>query len=74
MDVAKGNIGPEAQYEVVFANAKLKAEMKYVGAQASGGAFVEIGVDQLIEAIKKAIPGQVDDAILDVLKVALKAV
>lgn len=73
MDLAKGDIGPEAHYDVVFADAKLKAELKYAGAMGGAGLYVEVGVEQVVEAIKKAIPGQIDDAVLDVLKVALLA-
>lgn len=71
MDLAKGDIGPEAKYDVVFTEGKLRAELKYAGVMGGAGLYVEVGADQVVEAIKAAIPGKVDDAVLDVLKAAL---
>jgi hypothetical protein len=73
MEIVKGDLGPEAKYEVVFAEAKLKAELKYAGKMGGAGLFVELGADQVIDALKEAIPGTIDDAIFDVMKAALKA-
>jgi hypothetical protein len=73
MDITKGDIGPEAKYTVVFTNAKLKADLNYAGKMGGAGLFIEIGAEQVIDALKEAIPGSIDDAIFDVIKMALKA-
>lgn len=72
-DIVQGQIGPEAKYSLKFENGKLRAEIAYDSKIVDSGLFVEIGADELIETIKLAIPGKIDDAILDMMKIALKA-
>ncbi len=73
-DLVKGDIGPEAQYDVAFVGGKLQAKLKYDGAMGGGSVEMHIGVEQVIAAIKVAIPGQIDDLILDGLAGMLKMV
>ena len=73
-DLAQGQIGPEAKYDVKFEGGKLVAELNYEGALLGAGLNIHIGADQVINAIEKAIPGQIDDAVLELIKSALKVV
>lgn len=74
MDIVKGQLGPEASYSLKFEGGKLKAQVDYTGADLGGGVMFALDTDKVVEAIKKAIPGQIDDMVLDLLKTALKAV
>lgn len=74
MEVAQGQIGPEAKYAVKFEGGKLRAELVYDGKLIDAGMNVGVGIDEVIEAIKVAIPGKIEEPILEILKMALKAV
>lgn len=71
-DIVEGNLGQIGHYDVEFKGGKLVAKVDAahpVGVTA--GVHIEIGAGAVIDAIAKAIPGQIDDAILGVLKAAL---
>lgn len=70
-DLVEGNIG-KAKYDVEFRDGKLVAELKYAHDLAEAGAFVHIPADSVLDAIAKAIPGQIDDAVIELIKKALK--
>jgi hypothetical protein len=61
MEMAQGQIGPEAKYDVKFEGGKMSAAIAYDGEM--GGASVEVHipaekiVDALIDVVEKAIPG-----------------
>lgn len=72
-DLVDGKIGEVGAYDVEFKGGKLVAK---VSAQVHGlNAAVELSADSdlVIEALKAAIPGKIDDAVLDLVKLALKA-
>lgn len=73
-DIVEGNIGEVGSYDVEFKNGKLSAQVKAGAHGVSGVAGIEIDANLVIDAIAKAIPGQVDDALLAVLKAGLGAV
>lgn len=73
MDIVEGNIGEIGMYDVEFKGGKLVA-------MANGGdkegmvvvkTAIELDAGKVMDAIAKAIPGTVDDAILAVMKSAL---
>ncbi len=66
-------IGTEGKVDIKLANGKLYLIGKYDGVQADAELSVGIEVDMFIDKLKGVIKGSVDDAILDVLKLALKA-
>lgn len=74
MDVAKGKVGPELEYDVKVEGGKVKVEAKYDGAQADVALAVSIDSDLLLDKLAAKIPGQIDDAVIGVIKAALKAV
>lgn len=74
IDIIDGQIGSVGSYDVEFKEGKLKGFIKVnspVGINGSLGIEFEAAI--IIEALKKAIPGQVDDAIFDVIKKALES-
>jgi hypothetical protein len=73
-DIVEGQIGSVGSYDVEFKGGKLIAKVQAGAHGISGGAFVELDSDLVIDAITKAIPGKVDDAVAVVIKVGLKEV
>ena len=73
MEIVKGSLGPEAGYEVKFEGGKFVVGINYAGAELGGGLNIALDIDMVINAIEKAIPGQIDDAVLNLVKAALKA-
>lgn len=71
MDVAQGQVGPEAKYDVAFEGGSLKAKLDYSGQLGGAGLYVSIGAKQVLEALKKAIPGVVDDAVISAIEAGL---
>lgn len=67
-DIIDGKIGTVGTYDVEFKGGKLRAVVLANTAVGSAGITLEIGAEQVITAIEKAIPGQIDDAILEMLK------
>lgn len=64
-EIVAGEIGSEANYKVEIKEGKLQASLVYQGKQAGVGANVNIGIGAVLDAIKEAIPGHFDDALID---------
>jgi hypothetical protein len=71
-DIVDGKIGSMGAYDVEFKGGKLQAKLVFSHPVGEATVNIAIGSDAVIEALKAAIPGKVDDAILEVLKSALK--
>lgn len=63
----------EANLSVKIEEGKVKLSIKYDGVQADAELSVTLEVDQYLDMLKAAIPGSVDDAIIELLKSAMKA-
>ena len=72
-NIVQGHVGAETAYDLDFVGGKLVFNVKYNGAQASAGFTVGVSIDLLMDKVKDKIPGKVDDAIIELLKGALKA-
>lgn len=72
-DLASGALGPEAKYDLSFSGGALQASVSYKGSAAGVNVQLSIPVTDLLEALKAKIPGQVDDAVIDVIEAALKS-
>jgi hypothetical protein len=71
-DIVDGKIGNVGSYDVEFKDGKLKAQVAASPAEGvSAGAFIEIDAAMVLDALAKAIPGTIDDALLGVAKAAL---
>lgn len=62
----------EATLDVDFKDGKLRLSVSYDGKGADAGLFVDLDPDYFLDKLKAVIPGQIDDAIIDMLKGALK--
>lgn len=72
-DIADGNIGTIGKYDLEFKGGFLQVKVTAApGLGIEADLVVKVSSDALLDAIAKAIPGQVDDAIISVLKTALK--
>ncbi len=63
-----------ASYSVLFHGGKLLAKVEYVAGAIDGSINLSVDSDKVLDAIAAAIPGQIDDAIIAVIKAALKSV
>lgn len=62
----------EATLDLDFKEGKLRLSVSYDGKGADAGLFVDLDPDYFLDKLKAVIPGQIDDAIIDMLKGALK--
>jgi hypothetical protein len=62
----------EATLDVDFKEGKLRLSVSYDGKGADAGLFVDLDPDYFLDKLKAVIPGQIDDAIIEMLKGALK--
>lgn len=67
-------LGKEGKVDIKLANGKLYLIGGYDGVDLDAKLEVGIEVDVLFDKLKAKIPGQIDDAIIEVLKAALKVV
>ncbi len=65
--------GKEFDMKLVISGGLVKIVGDYVGSGGAAKLEAGVSVDYFIDELKDKIPGQVDDAILEVLKAALKA-
>src|SRR6188508_1810609 len=61
-------LGPEAKAVMKLEGGKVILGLEYAGKQASAGLSVSMDVEQYLDLLKGIIPGQIDDAVIDVLE------
>lgn len=66
-------LGPEAKGVFKIENGRVILGVSYVGTQASADANVSLGIEQFAQLLKDAIPGKIDDTVIDLLVAAMKA-
>jgi|GEM_PF-6621395 len=71
-NIVGGNLGQAAKYSVSFKEGKLVAELDAKVMALSGLMKIELDSDAVFDAIKEAIPGKIDDKIIEMLKAAIK--
>lgn len=72
MDVISGKNG-EVDFAIKIEKGVLQLEVGYTGAGAGAGIKVTLEADYFLDKLKSAIPGQLDDSVIDLIKVAIKA-
>jgi hypothetical protein len=70
--LVSGDLGPETKYDVSFKEGSLQVSVNYMGKLAGGSVALKIPADAVLDAIKNAIPGKVDDAVIELIKASLK--
>jgi hypothetical protein len=73
MELLKQELGAEGEVAVVVAGGKLSLVAKYDSKGLDGEVKLSVDSDYFIDELKAKIPGVIDDAILEILKNALKA-
>lgn len=68
MNIQKG----EGSLQMKIEDGKVKVALVYDGKQADAKLEISLGADEYLDMLKKAIPGEIDDAIIDMLKLAMK--
>lgn len=71
MELGQGQIGSEAKYSVVIENGKLLLKLDYAGQLGGAGLYASVGARQVLDALKAAIPGVIDDALINAAEAAL---
>jgi hypothetical protein len=75
-DIVEGTIGNVGSYDVEFKGGKLIAKAGVAHSPTAGVSVkadlsLEVGAEAVVDAIAKAIPGQIDDMVLGMIKAAL---
>lgn len=65
-------ISKELDGKVEFANGMARISFDYHGKIGGAGAYVFVTSDEIIDALCKAIPGEIDNKLGELLKAALK--
>lgn len=71
-DIVDGKIGTVGAYDLEFKGGKLSFKVGVAFEGMSADVVLAIDSDGVLDALAKAIPGQIDDTILSVVKAALK--
>jgi len=66
-------LGTETDLEISFKEGKAVIAVKYDGKGADAAVSVALDSDYFLQKLAEAIPGEIDDAIIDMLRIALKA-
>lgn len=72
-DLLDGKLGELGMYDVEFKGGKLVAKVAASKSGVSAGVELSVDAELVLNALKAAIPGQIDDAVIDLVKAALKA-
>lgn len=71
-DIVDGKIGTVGEYDVEFKGGKLVAKVSAKPAEGvNAEMLVEVEASLVLDAIARAIPGKIDDAVIGVIKAAL---
>lgn len=72
-ELADVKLGEEGKLELDVKGGKLIMRVTYDGKQVDASAQVSADVELFLDKLAAKIPGQVDDAVIGVMKMALKA-
>lgn len=71
-ELVNEKLGDKANVKVEFKEGKLVAELVYDHPVVDAGIVLKLDSEAVIEALKKAIPGTIDDVVLEAAKALLK--
>jgi len=69
----EGELGNEGNLKVELKEGNLVVSVSYDGHQADASVSIVVDSGALLDKLKEAIPGDIDDAVIDIIKAALKA-
>lgn len=67
VDLGSGQIGAEGSYSIKFEQGKVKMQVAYAGKGADAGMHLNLDKKYFLQQLKDAIPGGIDDFIIDQL-------
>jgi hypothetical protein len=70
-EIVEGNLGTVGKYDVEFKGGCLVVELNAGAGPVSGGVVIKVDAGKVLDAIAAAIPGQIDDAVIAMIKGAL---
>jgi len=70
-ELKAGEIGAEAKYVIEIVGSDAKISVDYAGKQASGGAYVQVGIVELLRAAAAKTENKVDDNLVEMVALAL---
>lgn len=73
MEIAKGSLGAEVNYDLKMLDGMLQVMAVYKGEQTGASVSVSVDPSKFLDKLKELIPGSVDDVVIELMKSALKA-
>lgn len=70
-NIVGGKVGSVGAYDVKFVGGQLAAELVVEEGPFAGNLSVKIDAGKVLDAIADAVPGQIDDAVIALIKAAL---
>lgn len=70
-EIVEGDIGEIGHYDIEFKDGALCVAVDAKHALGSAGIALKLEAGAVLDALAKAIPGQIDDAVFGVIKAAL---
>lgn len=67
------NVGSEGEFELEFKEGKLRLTLGVDTKGVDAGLFVDLDPDYFLDKLAKVIPGEIDDAVIALVKGAMKA-
>jgi hypothetical protein len=74
MDLITKELSPESKMKVVLSGGKIVLSADFASSGLKADLSAALDTDYFLDELAKAIPGQLDDAIIAVLKGALKSI
>jgi hypothetical protein len=72
IDLAKGPIGADGDFDLEIENGQLVLEVSYDGEGVDGTLRVSVDGLYFMDKLKGVIPGTIDDAVIELLKNAIR--
>ena len=70
--LVEGELGSEAVYELKWEEGELKLTFGYDGKGIDAGVYVNLGGEYFLDKLAAAIPGELDDSVINLIKAAMK--
>lgn len=71
-ELAQVEVSKEVEAKVEFVDGKILLKGQYDGKGLSVGLVMTVKSEYFLDELKKAIPGEIDDKLIDMLKLGLK--
>lgn len=71
-ELANVEISGESDFQLKFEDGKLKLLLGYDGKGMDAGVYMDLEPDYFLDKLAEAIPGDIDDKIIEMVKLAFK--